>query len=175
MRSNLYSVIMCAMLKIRLKRVGRKHDPSYRVVVTEKHRGPKSGKYIENLGSYDARTDTREIKGDRVKHWMSVGAQLSDTVHNLLVKEGIIEGKAKNVLPKKSPIVSEKPEETPAEETPAEAPEATQDESLAEETPSEETPAEEAPAEEDPVEETPAEEAPVEEATGETPTEESAE
>lgn len=119
------------MLKIRLKRVGRKHDPSFRVVVTEKHRGPKSGKYIENLGNYDARTNTKNIKGDRVKHWIGVGAQVSDTVHNLLVSEGILDGKKKNVLPKKKPIVKEKTaEELKAEapkDLPAQEPEAQED------------------------------------------------
>ena len=54
------------MLKIRLKRVGRKHDPSYRIIVTEDFRGPKSGKYIENLGNYDPRRDVKEINGERV-------------------------------------------------------------------------------------------------------------
>jgi len=137
------------MLKIRLKRVGRKHDPSYRVVVTEKHRGPKSGKYIENLGHYDARTNTKNIKGERVKHWISVGAQVSSTVHNLLVSEGILDGKKKNVLPKKKPIVKEKTEEEVKAEAPAEA------------APAEETVKEEAPVEE-PAEESPAE-TPVEE------------
>jgi small subunit ribosomal protein S16 len=102
---------MLAMLKIRLKRVGRKHDPSYRIVVVESTTGPKSGKYVEMLGFYDPIRKIREIKGDRVKHWTSVGAQVSDTVHNILVAEGIIEGKKINVLPKKKPIVKEQPVE----------------------------------------------------------------
>jgi len=89
------------MLKIRLKRVGRKHDPSYRIVVTEDFRGPKSGKYIENIGSYDPRKDIKKIDADRVKHWISKGVQISDTVHNILVSEKIIEGKKKDVSSKK--------------------------------------------------------------------------
>ncbi len=92
------------MLKIRLKRVGRKHDPSFRVVVTESTRGPKSGNYIEMLGSYDPRKDSPQINADRVKHWISVGAQASGTVHNILVGQKIIEGKKVNVLPRKRPI-----------------------------------------------------------------------
>jgi len=99
------------MLKIRLKRVGRKHDPSFRLVVLESQRGPKSGDYIENLGSYNARTDEKTINGDRVNHWISVGAKPSDTAHNLLVELGIITGKKVNVLPKKSPIAKEGEEE----------------------------------------------------------------
>jgi small subunit ribosomal protein S16 len=95
------------MLKIRLKRVGRKHDPSFRLVVLESRRGPQSGNYIENLGSYNARTDEKKIDGERVNHWISVGAKPSDTAHNLLVELGIITGKKVNVLPKKSPIIKE--------------------------------------------------------------------
>lgn len=89
------------MLKIRLKRVGRKHDPSYRIVVTEDFRGPKSGKYIENIGSYDPRKDIKKIDAERVKYWISKGVQISDTVHNILVSEKIIEGKKKDVSSKK--------------------------------------------------------------------------
>jgi small subunit ribosomal protein S16 len=98
---------MVAMLTIRLKRVGRKHDPSYRVIVTDSHQGPKSGKYVEMVGSYDPRKNTRQIKAERVSFWISKGAQTSDTVHNILVGEGIVKGKKKNVLPRKTPIVKE--------------------------------------------------------------------
>jgi len=113
------------MLKIRLQRVGRKNDPSFRIVITDSKNGPKSGRALEVLGSYDARHGEPQIDGDRVKHWISMGAQVSDTMHNLLVKNKIIEGKAVNVLPKKSPIVKEKTEEEKAaeekkEEAPAE-------------------------------------------------------
>jgi len=101
---------------IRLKRVGRKNDPSYRVVLIDSHKGPKSGKINEVLGFYDPRRDVRDIKGERVKEWMSKGAQVSPTVHNILVTEKIIEGKKINVLPRKSPVVkdSESKEEVPA-------------------------------------------------------------
>jgi len=98
------------MLKIRLKRVGRKHDPSFRLVVLESTRGPKSGDYIENLGSYNARTDEKTIKNERVSYWLGVGAKPSDTVHNLLVELGTITGKKINVLPKKTPLVKENTE-----------------------------------------------------------------
>ncbi len=98
------SVIMSLMLKVRLQRVGRKHDPSFRVVVTDSKNGPKSGKALETIGNYDARRDVKEINAERVKHWISKGAQLSDTVHNILVGKKIIEGKKINVLPKKTPL-----------------------------------------------------------------------
>lgn len=97
-----FSVSISRMLKIKLQRVGRKHDPSFRVVLVESARGPKSGSYIEILGSYDARTNKPVIKSDRVKHWISNGAQPTDTVHNLLVSQKIIEGKAKDVSSKKN-------------------------------------------------------------------------
>lgn len=117
------------MLKIRFARIGRKNNPAFRVVVIEHTQGPKTGKHIEVLGSYNPKTKELVLSGDRVKYWMSVGAQASPTVHNLLIKEGIIEGKKINVLPRKSPIVKEvsgeeevssMPEQT---ETPEETPE----------------------------------------------------
>lgn len=107
------------MLKVRLQRVGRKNDPSFRVVVTDSRRGPKSGNFIEVLGSYDARQREPILKADRIKHWLSVGAQTSGTVHNLLISQGVIEGNKINVLPKKKPIVKEG--ENKAEETSAPA------------------------------------------------------
>ncbi|MFH1402382.1 MAG: 30S ribosomal protein S16 [Patescibacteria group bacterium] len=95
------------MLKIRLQRVGKKHDPSFRVILTDAKQGPKSGKFIENLGFYDAIRKIKQIKADRVKYWISNGAQVSDTAYNILVGEKVIEGKKINVLPKKTPIIKE--------------------------------------------------------------------
>ena len=109
------------MLTIRLQRRGRKNDPSFRVIILDSKRGPKSGSYLELLGSYDARVDRVELKADRIKHWMSMGAQVSDTVHNLLVSNKIIEGKKRNVLPKKTVAKVEEPKvEAPAAEVAAE-------------------------------------------------------
>jgi len=98
------------MLKIRLARVGRKHDPSYRVIVTEKGRGPQTGAYHEKLGTYDARSDEYELKDERIEHWLSEGAQPSDTVHNLLVKAEIIDDDTVNPLPNKSPVTPDEDE-----------------------------------------------------------------
>jgi small subunit ribosomal protein S16 len=97
------------MLKIRLQRVGRKHEPSFRLVLTDSKNGPKSGKYQEVLGHFDTRRDNKAEQFDlaRVKHWMGMGAQVSDTVHNFLVEKKIIEGKKVNKLPRKSPIKKE--------------------------------------------------------------------
>lgn len=99
------SVKIAGMLKIRLQRVGRKHEPAYRLVLTDSKNSTKSGKFLEILGNYDSRRGEQSaFKAERITHWMSKGAQTSDTVHNLLISKKIIEGKKKNVLPKKSPI-----------------------------------------------------------------------
>ena len=90
------------MLTIRLTRVGKKKDGSFRVIVVESKRKVQPGNYLEMVGSYDPRVDTVSLKADRIKHWMSMGATVSDTVHNLLVSQKIIEGKKINVLPKKT-------------------------------------------------------------------------
>ncbi len=104
------------MLKIRLQRVGRKHEPSFRLVLTDSKNSTKSGKYLEILGNYDARRGEKsEFKADRVSYWMSKGAKASDTVHNLLVSKKIIEGKKINTLPKKKAILKDAPAEAPAE------------------------------------------------------------
>lgn len=78
------------MLSIRFKRVGRKKAPSYRIVVMEKQKDPWSN-YIEKVGFFDPKTKETVLKEDRIKYWLSVGAQASNTVSNLLLKNGIIE------------------------------------------------------------------------------------
>lgn len=85
------------MLKIRLQRVGRKNDPSFRIVVIDSRRGPQSGNFIKVLGSYNARRDALQIKADAVKHWLGQGAKTSGSLHNLLLKQKIIAGKKINV------------------------------------------------------------------------------
>lgn len=128
---------------IRLQRVGRRNQSSFRVVVTESQRGPKSGDFIENVGSYNPHTNEVVLNEERIKHWISNGAQASDTVHNLLVGKKIIEGKKINVLPRKSPVIKEKEEvkEEAAEET---AEKESKEEASVEEKPAEEeTPKEE--------------------------------
>ncbi len=153
------------MLKIRLQRVGRKNDPSFRVVVLEGTEGPKSGNHVDQIGFYNAITKQKSMDKEKASHWLSKGAQPSDTVYNMLVTEGVIAGKKKNVLPQKTPIVKEVPvveEKTPVAETPTAetAPEVVTEEATPE-TPVEEAPVE-APVEEVPA---PAEEAPAPEET----------
>lgn len=118
---------MCFMLKIRLQRTGRKHEPTFRLVVTESENSTKSGKYLEILGNHDPRNkELTTIKADRVKHWIEMGAGASDTVHNMLVSKGIIAGKKVNALPKRTAPKKEAPVEAPKAEAPADvAPEAT--------------------------------------------------
>jgi small subunit ribosomal protein S16 len=111
------------MLKIRLQRVGRKHEPSFRLVLTDSKNSTKSGKYLENLGSYDARRGEKsEFKADRITYWVSKGAQLSGTVNNLLIDKKIVSGKKINVLPLKKAIIKDVPAEAPVAPAPAAAP-----------------------------------------------------
>jgi small subunit ribosomal protein S16 len=90
------------MLKIRLQRTGRKNQAQFRVVLTDSKNGPKSGKFIEVLGSYEPKAGDVHIKEDRVKHWLDNGAQPSGTVHNFLVDKKVIDAPKKNVLPRKT-------------------------------------------------------------------------
>lgn len=80
------------MLSIRLQRVGRKHDPAFRVVLTDSKNGPQSGKFHEVLGAYDARKGTPVLNGERILHWISKGAKPSPTVHNLMIRSKVIKG-----------------------------------------------------------------------------------
>lgn len=103
------------MVKIRLQRVGRKHEPAFRLVATDSRNSTKSGRVLELLGSYDPRARGKAIfKVERLKHWLTNGAQATPTVHNLLVDKKIVAGPKINVLGPKPP--------KPAELSPAEAP-----------------------------------------------------
>lgn len=77
------------MVRIRLRRVGLKKQPSYRVVVADQ-RSPRDGRFIEAIGHYNPRTrpNTDVIQEDRALYWLSTGAQPSDTVKKLLVRTG---------------------------------------------------------------------------------------
>ncbi len=151
---------------MRLQRIGRKNDPTFRIVVTDKRTGPKSNKNVAILGSYNPKLNTVQVDKTAALDWLSKGVQPSDTVHNILVGQKVIEGKKVNVLPKKSPIVDEEKLAREAEEKAAaeEAAKAEAEAPAAEETPADEasTETEEAPVE-TPVEETETEEAPAEE------------
>ncbi len=95
------------MLKIRLQMTGRRNDRHFRIIVTEGSSGPRSGKYVEKIGFINPRTKELQIDTDRAKYWLSVGAQASDRVYNILVDKGVVDGPKRNVLPKKTPIEPE--------------------------------------------------------------------
>ncbi|RLC61405.1 MAG: 30S ribosomal protein S16 [Chloroflexi bacterium] len=80
------------MVKIRLRRVGAKKQPSYRVVVADS-RSPRDGRFIETIGFYNPRTEpeTVTIQEDRALYWLSVGAQPTRAVDRLLRKQGTLE------------------------------------------------------------------------------------
>lgn len=92
------------MLKIRLQRIGKRGQAYFRVVVMEHTKKPK-GKYLEDLGAYDPHKNEISVDAERVKYWLSHGAQASPTVNNLLVDRGVIEGKKVQVWKaKKTPL-----------------------------------------------------------------------
>jgi len=106
------------MLKIRLTRRGKKNKAFFRVVVAE-HTSPIKGKFLENLGFLNPHTKEKEFKADRIKYWIEKGAQCSDTVHNLLVSNGVVDGPKRAVKIKKKAVEEKKeaevakPEKTP--------------------------------------------------------------
>ncbi len=92
------------MLKIRLQRTGRKHEPTFRLLLTDSKNSAKTGKFLEILGSHDFRKENgTQINKERVLHWLSHGVKPSPTVHNLLVTAKIIDAKKINVLPRRTP------------------------------------------------------------------------
>jgi len=130
------------MLKIRLQRTGKRGQAYFKVVVTE-HTTKPQGKYLELLGSYDPHKNKMTVDAEKIKHWLSQGAHLSETANNLLINKGIIEGDKVQVWkPKKKKIgevmaqekkpveanaepqveIKEKAKEEPKPEKPAPAP-----------------------------------------------------
>jgi small subunit ribosomal protein S16 len=83
------------LVKIRLKRMGAKRRPFYRLVVADAH-SPRDGRFIEQLGYYDPLTDpaTVKIDGDKVLRWLNRGAQPSDSARILLKREGVLDRRA---------------------------------------------------------------------------------
>lgn len=79
------------MVRIRLTRVGAKSKPAYRIIAIDSKK-PREGKHLEILGLYDPKTEpaTIQVKEDRIKYWLSVGAQPSETVRSILKNMGIL-------------------------------------------------------------------------------------
>lgn len=131
------------MLRIRLRRVGKKGQAYYRVVVADQ-RFPRDGRFLESLGAYDphATPPTSNLDADRARHWLSQGAQPSEAAEKILRRAGILNGAA----------VADAPTAAEAEAAEAEA-EAAAEASAASETEAEaadEAPAEEGEAEAEP-------------------------
>ena len=97
------------MLVIRLSRRGKKHQPSFRVVVAEK-RSKLTGEALEDLGSYNSFTKKAALNKERINYWIGAGAKLTATIHNLLVKEKILDAKKVPIYMK----AAKKKEEVPA-------------------------------------------------------------
>jgi small subunit ribosomal protein S16 len=127
--SLIFIVILTAMLKMRLQRVGRKHEPTFRLVLTDSKNSTKSGRFQEVLGAYDPRRAIDSFKSERIKELVKEGVGLTGSVNNLLIKHGIIRGKKTHVG---SNFVVKSVEEAVAAET-APAPEVTTPEAVPEE------------------------------------------
>jgi small subunit ribosomal protein S16 len=103
------------MLSIKLQRIGRKHQPSYRLVVAEA-RSKMAAPPVEDLGSYHPVSKATAFKKDRIAYWLGIGAQPTTSAHNLLVKQGVVKGKAiavkmpKAVMPEAPAAKADAPE-----------------------------------------------------------------
>lgn len=78
-------------VRIRLKRMGAKKRPFYRIIVADA-RAPRDGRFIETLGTYNPLTEPSEVRlhEDRVRHWLTCGAQPSDPVRDILKRQGLL-------------------------------------------------------------------------------------
>jgi small subunit ribosomal protein S16 len=160
-------------VKLRLMRMGKKKQPTYRVVAADSRKA-RNGRIIEAVGFYDPRRDPSviEIDNEKAVGWLRNGAQPTERVEKLLKITGAWDefkgqpvGTSVSAAPASAPVVEAPAEEAAVVEAPAE--EAAVVEAPVEEAPAEEAPVEEAPAEEAAVVEAPVEEAPVEEAAAE--------
>lgn len=143
------------MLVIRLSRKGKKNQPFFKLIVTDKRTSPKGGRAVEILGFVDPLAKRKNINKERTQYWLSKGAKPSDTVHNLLVEEKIIDAAKINVSKVNKAKLAKKEAEKPttegaAEKTPEaslKTPEKTDEPIKKEEPVKEETPETEKPAE----------------------------
>jgi small subunit ribosomal protein S16 len=105
------------MLAIKLQRIGKKHQPSFRIVVAEK-RSKLGAPPVEDLGVYNPRTKAVAVDKEQVTHWLKVGAKATPTVHNLLVRAGAVAGPKVGIKIRKPRAVTTAPT-APVAETPA--------------------------------------------------------
>jgi len=99
------------MLVIRFFRVGKRNQPAFKIVVTDKRNPPRGGRFVEEVGFWNPITKEKVLRTERIKYWLSVGAKPSESVYNLLVSEKIIEGKKIPVHKKKKEKKEEEKEE----------------------------------------------------------------
>ncbi len=114
------------MLMIRFMRIGRKNQPSFKIVVTEKTKSSTGGRFVEEVGFYNPVTKEKVLKPERLKYWISQGAQPTPTVSNLLISEKVTEGAKipKHKSPHRRPAEEAgKPETQATPATPIAAPE----------------------------------------------------
>jgi len=152
------------MLMIRFQRIGRKNDPSFRMVVLEKASGPRAGNNVAVVGTYNPKTKQFAADGEQIKMWLGKGAQLSPSLSNLLIAKGVLEGKKTQVISTKN-LEKNKAKAEEAAAAAAAAPAATEEAAV------EEAAVEEAVAAADVVEEPAAEAAPEAEVVAEAPVE----
>lgn len=125
------------MLAIRFERVGRRNRAQFRIVLQESTVAP-GGRHVEVLGSYDPHLKKAVLKSEKINQWIEKGAQASDSVYNLLVKEGVVSGEKRKIKMPKPAAKEAAVEEVKAKET------------VVEEVKTEEVPAEEKKEEEQP-------------------------
>lgn len=108
------------MIKLRLRRMGRKGQPHYRIVAAEA-RWPRDGRFIEAVGYYNPRTEpaTIQVNAERARYWLEHGAQPTETVRSILVKAGVLPGRQPEAAEK--PASSQKPSGPAASAAPSEA------------------------------------------------------
>lgn len=112
------------MLTIRLFRIGKKNKPTYRLIISEKNKDTRAPA-LETLGAYNPYNKELQANGERIKYWLSKGAQMSPTVNNLLLDKAIITGekvKASSPGTKKKDIAEAKSAEVKPETAPEVAP-----------------------------------------------------
>lgn len=83
------------MLRIRFFRIGKKNQPAFKIVVTDKRNPPRGGRFVEEVGFWNPITKEKNLKKERIEYWLKVGAKPTDSVWNLLLDEKIVEGKKK--------------------------------------------------------------------------------
>lgn len=81
------------MLVIRFFRVGKKNQPSFKIVVCDKRNPPRSGRFVDEVGFWNPLKKEKKLKIEKIKHWISMGAKPSPSVYNLLISEKVLEGK----------------------------------------------------------------------------------